>query len=95
MGCGCCKLCPDTALGHHAGTCRHEGDVAIYPNCMWDVVADLCCHANMMNSLCGEGSWHITRDHTTPADILIAGRDRGKPAILDITITSPLLCHLG
>ncbi|KAL5496823.1 hypothetical protein EMCRGX_G013186 [Ephydatia muelleri] len=37
----------------------------------------------------------ITRDHTTPADILIAGRDRGKPATLDITITSPLLCHLG
>ena len=36
----------------------------------------------------------ITRDHTTPADILIAGRDRGKPATLDITITSPLLCHL-
>ena len=31
----------------------------------------------------------------TPADILIAGRDRGKPATLDINITSPLLRHLG
>ena len=29
-------------------------------------------------------------DHTRPADILIAGWDRGKPAALDITITSPL-----
>ena len=42
----------------------------------------------------------LTRDlaHTRPADILIAGWDRGKPA--DLTITSPLcsailseLCH--
>ena len=29
-------------------------------------------------------------DHTGPADILIARWDRGKPAALDITITSPL-----
>ena len=28
--------------------------------------------------------------HTRPADILIAGWDRGKPAALDLTITSPL-----
>ena len=34
----------------------------------------------------------LTRDlaHTRPADILIAGWDRGKPAALDLTITSPL-----
>ena len=33
-----------------------------------------------------------TRDHshTRPADILIAGWDRGKPAALDTTVTSPL-----
>ena len=34
----------------------------------------------------------LTRDlaHTRPADIPIAGWDRGKPAVLDLTITSPL-----
>ena len=44
----------------------------------------------------------LTRDlaHTRPADILIAGCDRSKPVMLDLTITSPLcsailseLCH--
>ena len=29
-------------------------------------------------------------DHTRPADVLIAGWDRGKHAALDITVTSPL-----
>ena len=39
-----------------------------------------------------ESGHGITRDltHTRPADILIAGWDRGKPAALDLTITSPL-----
>ena len=34
----------------------------------------------------------LTRDlnHTRPADIFIAGWDRGEPAALDLTITSPL-----
>ena len=34
----------------------------------------------------------LTRDlaHTRPADILIAGWDRGKQVALDLTITSPL-----
>ena len=44
----------------------------------------------------------LTRDlaHIRPADILIAGWDRSKPVMLDLTITSPLcsailseLCH--
>ena len=29
-------------------------------------------------------------DHTRPADVLIAGWDRGKHAALDITVASPL-----
>ena len=40
----------------------------------------------------------LTRDHshTRPADVLINGWDRGKPAALDITVTSPLCPgHLG
>ena len=36
----------------------------------------------------------LTRDHShtrpVPADVLIAGWDRGKPAAFDITVTSPL-----
>ena len=34
----------------------------------------------------------LTRDHshTRPAYVLIAGWDRGRPAALDITVTSPL-----
>ena len=29
-------------------------------------------------------------NHTRPADVLIAGWDRGKPAAFDVTVTSPL-----
>ena len=34
----------------------------------------------------------LTRDHshTRPADVLIAGWDRGRPAAFDVTVTSPL-----
>ena len=53
-----------------------EGDVVICQNRLWDEIFDLCCRAHL--------------DHTRLADILIAGWDRGKPAALDITITSPL-----
>ena len=65
-----------------------------------DEVFDLCRHAHLSVSV--ERGHGLTRDlaHTRPADILIAGWDRGKPAVLDLTITSPLcsailseLCH--
>ena len=38
----------------------------------------------------GEGAW-LTRDHghVRPADTLIAGWDRGKPAALDVTVHHP------
>ena len=47
------------------------------------------CHRASVRLERGHG---LTRDldHTRPADILIAGWDRGKPAALDITITSPV-----
>ena len=34
----------------------------------------------------------LTRDHShsRPADVLIAGWDRGKPAVFDVTVTLPL-----
>ncbi|KAL5503348.1 hypothetical protein EMCRGX_G010279 [Ephydatia muelleri] len=88
-----CPFCPDTALdplGHHAVTCRHGGDVVICHNRLRDEIFDLCHHAHLSVRL--EKGNGLTRDldHTRPADILIAGWVRGKPAALDITITSPL-----
>eukprot|EP00731_Ephydatia_muelleri_P011531 Em0006g425a len=45
---------------------------------------------NQLFSTLLESSSHANRARLLPADILIAGWDRGKPAALDITITSPL-----
>ena len=46
-----------------------------------------CTHLNV----CVERGCGLTRvlAHTIPADILIAGWNRGKPVALDLTITSP------
>eukprot|EP00731_Ephydatia_muelleri_P006380 Em0003g628a len=87
------SMCPDTALdplGHHAVTCRHGGDVVIRHNRLRDEVFNLCRRAHLSVSV--ERGHGLTRDlaHTRPADILIAGWDRGKPVALDLTITSPL-----
>ena len=85
-----CPFCPEIALDsldHHAVTCRHRGDVVTRHNLLRDVIADFC-HLGV-----GLEMEHVlTRDHnhTQPADILIAGWDRGKPAALDITVTSTL-----
>ena len=89
-----CPFCSDTVLdplGHHAVTCRHGGDVVIRHNRLQDDIFDLCRHAHLSVRL--EKGNGLTRDldHTRPADILIARSDRGKPAALDITITS-FLC---
>ena len=82
----------DNNFGHHAVTCRHGGDVVIRHNHLRDGIFDLCCCAHLSISI--ERGHGLTRDldHTRsrPADIFIAGWDRGKPAALDITITSPL-----
>ena len=59
-------------------------------NRLRDEVFDICHGAHLSVSVKrGHG---LTRDlaHTRPADILIAGWDRGEPAALDLTITSPL-----
>ena len=41
-------------------------------------------------SLCSSGKGGGGHDCTRPADVLIAGWDRGNHAALDITVTSPL-----
>eukprot|EP00731_Ephydatia_muelleri_P000108 Em0001g108a len=88
-----CLFCPDTALdplGHHAVTCRHGGDVVIHYNRLGDEIFDICRRAHLSIRLeKGNGSLEtlITPDQLTS---FIFGWDRGKPAALDITITSPL-----
>ena len=60
--------------------------MVIQHNLLRDAVADLCRHAHLN---VGVEKWHgLTRDHshTRPADIL-----QGKPAALDITVTSSLI----
>ena len=84
-----CPFCPDIALdplGHHVMTCRYGGDAVIRHNHLRDevyltsVIVPTCVSVER-----GHG---LTRDR--PADILIAAWYRGKPAALDLTITSPL-----
>ena len=78
------------------------GDVVIRHNRLRDEIFDICRRAHPGVSL--ERGHGLTRNlaHTRPADILIAGWDRSKPAALDLTITSPLCsailsesCHQG
>ena len=88
-----CPLCTDVALdplGHHAVTCRHGGDVVVRHNHLRDVVVDFCRRAHLSVSI--EKGHGLTRDHShsRPADVLIAGWDRGKPAAFDVTVASPL-----
>ena len=58
-------------------------------NRLRDEVFDLCRRAHLSVSV--ERGHGLTRvlPHTRPADALIAGWDRGKPAALDLSITSP------
>ena len=59
-------------------------------NYLRDVFVDFCWQTHLSVSV--EKGHGLTRDHshTRPADVLIAGWDRGKPAAFDVTVTSPL-----
>ena len=52
-----------------------------------EAIASLCRTAHLSIAVEKGGGGH---DHTRPADVLIAGWDRGKHAALDITVASPL-----
>ena len=93
VGRSVCPFCSEVALdpfGHHAATCSHGGDVVVRHNHLRDVIVDFCRGAHL--SVTVEKGHGLTRDHnhTRPADVLIAGWDRGKPAAFDVTVTSPL-----
>ena len=92
-GSSLCPLCPNIALdllGHHAASCRHVGDVVAQHNHLQDIFANFCHRAHL--SVRVEGGYGLARDHinSRPADILVQGWDRGKPAAFDVTVTSHL-----
>ena len=88
-----CALCPEKSLdplGHHATTCKRGGDVVYRHNRLRDIVAESCRRAHLSVHL--EVGHNLTPDHsnTRPADILIPHWCMGKPAALDLSVTSPL-----
>ena len=64
--------------------------MVIRHNQLRDIVADYCRQAHL--SVRVEAGYGLSSDHsnTRPADVLVQGWDRGSPAALDITVTSPL-----
>ena len=91
--------CPGVAQGLHSTPlvtmlcpvpCRHGGDTVIRHNKLRDIIADLCRKAHLPVRV--EAGHGMCRDnnHSCPADVLVEGWERGQPAALDITVTSPL-----
>ena len=87
-----CPVCSQKALdplGHHATTCTHGGDVVTRHNLLRDVVANLFRQAHMGVTV--EAGYGLTHDNSRsrPADVLVKSWEKGLPAALDITVTSP------
>ena len=88
-----CPFCPDIALdplGHLAISCRHGGDVVIRHNHLRNIIVDLCCRAHLSVQVEVSRGLLGFHDYTRPADVLVDGWDRAKPAAFDVTDTSPL-----
>ena len=88
-----CPHCPDIALdplGHHAASCRHGGDVVARHNHVRDIFANFCRRAHL--SVRVKVGYGLARDHVNspPADVLVQGWNRGKPAAFDVTVASPI-----
>ena len=87
-----CTLCPGVLdhLGHHAVTCKYGGDVVSRHNKIRDILVETCRRAHIGVQV--EVGNNLTHDHnkTRPADILLSNWFLGKPAALDVSITSPL-----
>ncbi|KAL5468958.1 hypothetical protein EMCRGX_G030120 [Ephydatia muelleri] len=87
-----CTLCPGVLdhLGHHAVTCKYGGDVVSRHNKIRDILVETCRLAHIGVQV--EVGNNLTHDHnkTRPADILLSNWFLGKPAALDVSITSLL-----
>ncbi|KAL5505646.1 hypothetical protein EMCRGX_G007111 [Ephydatia muelleri] len=85
-----CALCPEKSfdpLCHHATTCKRGGDVVYRHNRLRDIVAESCRRAHLSVHL--EVGHNLTTDHSN-TDILLPHWCMGKPAALDLSVTSPL-----
>eukprot|EP00731_Ephydatia_muelleri_P003661 Em0001g3661a len=87
-----CTLCPGGLdhLGHHVVTCKYGGDVVSCHKKIRDILVATCRLAHIGVQV--EVGNNLTHDHnkTRPADILLSNWFLGKPAALDVSITSPL-----
>ena len=78
------------SLGHHALTCRGGGDAVLLHNSLRDVVAQFCHRARLGGQLEVGGGTEADGSRCWPADYLVPNWSTGKPAAIDITVTSPL-----
>ena len=78
-------------LGHHAVSCKHGGDVvAARHNDLRDFFAAFCRRAHLSVKVEVEYGLGIGHVNSRPADVLVQGWDRGKPAAFDGTVISVL-----
>ena len=88
-----CPFCSGIALdplGHHAISCRHGGFVVLRHNHLRDTIANFCHRAHLSVKVEMEHGLSPSHSNSRPADILVQGWDRGRPAAIDVTVTSPL-----
>ena len=88
-----CPLCPDTALdplGHHAVTCRRGGDVVMRLDWLRDIIIDFCHSAHLGVKVEVGSQLKSDLRQTRPADVLVVDWERGRPAVWDVTVASPL-----
>ena len=87
--CPSCSTQSLDPLGHHALTCRYNGDVVSRHNQLRNTFFESCRQAGVGGQIeIGSGLGHDER-HTRPADVL-PNWDLGKPAAFDLTVASQL-----
>ena len=88
--CPSCSTQSLDPLGHHALTCRYNGDVVSRDNQLRNTFFESCRQAGVGRQMeAGSGLGHDER-RTRPADVLVPNWDLGKPAAFDLTVASPL-----
>ena len=88
--CPSCSTQSLDPLGHHALTCRYNGDVVSRHNQLRNTFFESCRQAGVGGQMeVGSGLGHDER-RTRPADVLVPNWDLGKPAAFDLTVASPL-----
>ena len=66
------------------------GVVVIRHNRLRNFIADLCRRAHLSVRVEVGRGFLGSHNYAQPADVLVDGLDRAKPAAFDVTVTSPL-----